>query len=188
MLISAHADVDPAIAEHADIYMCRLSAARDSRIYFGDPALLKREYPGDCIYNAACIGKYIICGRTASKALIEASGLQRVSVKQGYTKCNLLVVDERHAITEDEGLFRALSELSDIECLKISPRQVKLPGYEHGFIGGCTGRIGDEIVFNGDLSAHSDCRRITEFIEDCGLKAVFFRDYPLTDIGSIISE
>ena len=45
-----------------------------------------------------------------------------------------------------------------------------------------------EIVFNGDLSAHPDFNVISAFIESRGLSCVYFKDYPLTDIGSIIVE
>ncbi|MFR2966829.1 MAG: DUF6873 family GME fold protein [Anaerovoracaceae bacterium] len=61
-------------------------------------------------------------------------------------------------------------------------------GYKYGFLGGASGRIGDEIVFNGDLAAHSDYEEIKSFIQERGLRLVYFRQYPLTDIGSIIEE
>ncbi len=63
---------------------------------------------------------------------------------------------------------------------------MELPGYDTGFIGGTSGRVGDEIIFNGDLSAHPDCQAIRQFIEERGLKVRYFSGYPLRDIGSII--
>ena len=75
-----------------------------------------------------------------------------------------------------------------MSVLKIRPGQVLLPGYAYGFLGGTSGRIGDKIVFNGDLSAHPDFNVISAFIESRGLSCVYFKDYPLTDIGSIIVE
>ena len=42
------------------------------------------------------------------------------------------------------------------------------------------------VYFNGDLSAHPDCRRICDFIEGHGLHVRYFEGEPLTDIGSVI--
>ena len=186
--ISKHADVQDAVAAHPDIYMCRLSAGRSSGIFSGDASLLAHEYPGDVLYNAACLGRYIICSRHTSPELISASGLDPVYVSQGYCKCNLVVADETHVITEDEGIAKTLSLYPDISCLLVSPHQTELPGFPYGFIGGASGRVGDEIVFNGNIKAHSDYEAIKRFIESCGLGIRSFDGLPLTDIGSIISE
>ena len=186
--ISKHADVQDAVGSHPDIYMCRLSAGKSSDIYFGDASLLSYDYPGDVLYNAACLGRYIICSKYTSPELVRAGGLEPVYVGQGYCKCNLVVVDETHVITEDEGIARTLSSYPDISCLLVSPHQVALPGFPYGFIGGASGRVGDEIVFNGNIKAHSDYEAIKAFIESCGLSLRSFDGLPLTDIGSIISE
>jgi len=182
-----NANVDEAISTHPDIYMCKLT----DRIYFGDSSLLGPEYPSDVLYNAAAVGNYLICSRYTSKKLIEESGLIPVFVPQGYVKCNLTVIDDKHVITEDKGISKALEMLktqTGIECLLISPHHVYLPGYKYGFIGGASGKIDNEIIFNGDLSAHPDYERIIDFINQCGLKTAFFKEYRLTDIGSIISS
>lgn len=117
----------------------------------------------------------------------DAGAMIKVHTAQGYTKCNIAVVDGSHIITEDEGVFRAVSEKTDIKVLLISPKQVKLNGFAYGFIGGASGRIGNEMIFSGDVTKHSDYAKIRSFIEECGLDIKYF-DYPLTDIGSIIEE
>ena len=186
--VSKQADVQDAVAAHPDIYMCRLKAGSSSGIYFGDPKQLSYDYPGDVLYNAACVGRYIICSKHTSEELIRASGLKPIYVCQGYCKCNLVVVDESHVITEDEGIAKTLSAYPDISCLLVEPHQVMLKGFPYGFIGGASGRVGDEIIFNGNIKAHSDYESIKEFIKSCGLKLVSFDNQPLTDIGSIIAE
>ena len=186
--VSKHADVQDAVAAHPDIYMCRLQAGSSSEIYTGDSNLLSYDYPGDVLYNAACMGSYIICSKHTSNDLIKASDLKPIYVSQGYCKCNIVVVDDTHVITEDEGIAKTLREYPDIQCLLVSPHQVKLQGFSYGFIGGASGRVGDEIVFNGNIKAHSDYESIKEFIESCGLKVISIDNQPLTDIGSIIAE
>jgi hypothetical protein len=69
-------------------------------------------------------------------------------VKQGYTKCSLVVVDEKSVITSDMGLAAALQRF-EIDVLLISQGHVALPGLQYGFLGGASGRAGDEILFNG---------------------------------------
>ena len=198
--VNADANVSKPIACHPDIYMCSLRSFSENidaqNIFFGDAKALAPEYPQDVLCNAARVGKYFLCSKYTDEKLIEKakdifegsakSGLEIIRLKQGYVKCNLVIVDDNHVITEDEGIAKTLEKLTDIECLLIEPKHVSLPGYEYGFIGGTSGRVGNEIIFNGDLSVHPDYENIKAFVEKCGLKIKYFEDYPLTDIGSII--
>jgi len=183
-----------AVASHADIYCCKLGAAPDSPVFLGDPKKIGAEYPKDIVYNAAIVGNCFIHNLDYTDGkLLDAfkeqnigKDIKLINVKQGYTKCNLVVVDDAHAITSDMGIAQALND-ENIEVLVINQGFVSLQGFDYGFLGGASGRIDDEIVFNGDLSAHPDFDEIVEFIEKTGLKVRFFKNYPLTDIGSIIA-
>ena len=86
------------------------------------------------------------------------------------------------------GEYRMLKKHADIDCLLINPNEVALDGFKNGFIGGSSGRIGDEIWFNGNLENHSNFKEINDFINRCGLGIKYNNEYPLTDIGSIIEE
>lgn len=138
-----------------------------------------------------------------------------VNVNQGYTRCCCLPVDDTSFITSDLGIARALTN-SGANVLIIEKGHISLPGFDYGFIGGCAGHIiqgnpkrnstteneptffknstsikviksEKEIVFNGNLLGHPDYNKIVTFIEDRGINTVFFEDFPLTDIGSIIT-
>lgn len=190
-----------AVSAHVDIYMCKLGAEPDAPVFKGDKAKLGFRYPENIIYNAAAVGRYFIHNTKYTDGELLAAAERYINRKygaagnsieciytaQGYTKCNIAVIDDKHIITEDEGIFRAVSEETDIKVLLIAPKQVKLNGFPHGFIGGASGRVGNEILFNGDITTHSDYAKILRFIEGCGLAVKYF-DYPLTDIGSIIEE
>lgn len=123
-----------------------------------------------------------------------------VGVNQGYTRCTCLPVDNSSFITSDAGLADVL-ENQGASVLLIEQGHILLPGFPYGFIGGCAGNIyvtssdaqysrdkaqHRAIVFNGDLSAHPDFERITEFIRCRNILPVWFDDYPLEDIGSIL--
>ncbi len=171
---------------HPDLIYCRL---KEDAIFMGNERMLKPEYPGDIIYNGFSTGKYFIHDlEHTDKALLKAVkdlGLTPVNVRQGYACCSIVPVDEDSIITADRGIARA-AETAGIAVLKVEAGHVELPGYDTGFLGGTSGRVGDEIIFNGNLSAHPDHEAIRDFIESRGLRIKYFENYSLRDIGSII--
>ena len=112
-------------------------------------------------------------------------GLEIIKCRQGYVKCNVVILDDTHIITEDIGIAKSLEE-TEIDCLLIESGYVKLKGFSYGFIGGASGKLGETIIFNGDLSSHPDFEKIKTFIESLGLRLWYTKSYPLEDIGSII--
>lgn len=182
--------VDEGIACHPDIFLCKMGCAEDSPLFFAKDGDVGYDYPQDVAFNAACTGKYFIHNLKATNPeLLETArkmGMTLIDVRQGYTKCSVVIVDENSIITYDEGILKACSQHEEINVLKISPGFIRLDGYDTGFIGGCTGRVGNEIIFNGDLESHPDFSRIVNFVNERGLYCKWFKEYPLTDIGSII--
>lgn len=199
-------NVYPAIQKHADITLCSLpgylvaSPLQYAHLRFLLPASFVDKlicgasepggvYPATTPYNAVQIGNLLIHNlqHTDRKILkiSEKLGLIPLHVRQGYTRCNVLAIDSRSAITSDRGVSRAL-QAAGIDVLEVVPGHVKLPGFPCGFLGGASGCIGDNIVFHGDLSAHPDFHRINDFISRRRLGIVYFKEFPLTDIGSII--
>ena len=182
--------VHPAMASHPDVYMCKLGASPESPVFFGCAEKLTPDYPGDARYNALCVGRYFIHNlKCTDPNLLRASlkhGLIPIDVRQGYAKCSAVAVDDKSVITSDIGIKMALSALGDIAVLSVVPGHVSLPGFPSGFLGGASGRIGNEIVFCGDLSLHPDGERIRDFIEARGLGVKDFKGQPLLDIGTII--
>ncbi|MBR5128634.1 MAG: hypothetical protein IKU67_01160 [Firmicutes bacterium] len=185
--VSPLAEVDSAISSHPDIYMCHLG----KELFRGDPSKLTHNYPGHAIYNGCSTGKYFIHNLkiTDKKLLneVENLGLIKVDVRQGYAKCSCIVVDENSIITADKGIAKAAND-AGLDVLVIDHAQVELEGYPYGFIGGATGKVGNVILFNGNLRDHSNYKEIKEFIERREVNIKYFEDYPLTDIGSIIEE
>lgn len=185
------------VAYHPDLILCKLGVDDHAPVFHGDASKLDVYYPNDIPYNACCTERYFIHNLkyTAPELLAawEKTAAHRkepllaVSVPQGYTKCNIVCVDENSIITSDAGIEK-ICVSAGMSVLLIRTGHVLLPGYSYGFLGGASGRIGEEILFNGDLSVHPDFESIREFIEDRNLSCVYFKDYPLTDIGSIIAE
>ena len=140
--------VYPEISTHADILLCQLGLWEKAQVFHGDPEKLARNYPGNICYNAVCTGKYFIhnlqytdpdlLAAAEAKAAAEHTGLTKIHVRQGYTRCSLLPVDDRSFITSDAGIAKTLADY-DTDVLLIRPGHILLPGFDHGFIGGTGG-------------------------------------------------
>ena len=186
--------VSEPLYEHPDIFMCKLGTLPISPVFHGRAGDLGTEYPADVLYNSVVTERFMICNtNTVSSDILERAealypDIRIINVKQGYTKCNVIPVDDSHFITEDRGIYKKVSSASGAECLLISPGHVMLPGYKNGFIGGCSGRIANDIWFNGDITEHPDSKEIAGFIKKCGLDIKYISGRPLMDIGSIIEE
>ena len=189
-LIASNGIVDLPISNHPDIFLCKMGITDDAPVFAAKEKELGNKYPKDIAFNAACTGKYFIhnLDHTNPKLLQAAKmlGMELIHVRQGYAKCSIVIVNEQSIITYDAGIVKACKAYPQLQVLQVSPGHVLLPGYDTGFIGGASGRIGDEVIFNGNLSAHPDFVHIRQFIEERGLRCTWFPDYPLTDIGSIL--
>lgn len=174
------------ISDHPDIYMCKINDK-----YIKSDNDLGYSYPENVKYNGVQIGNFFVHNTDyTSESLLNAAisaGLRLVKVKQGYTKCNIVVVDDNSIITSDVGIKKAL-EAKGIDILLISQGSVILEGFDYGFLGGASGKVGKTILFNGDLSHHPDYYDINAFIEKKGVKIKYFPGYPLEDIGSIFTD
>lgn len=179
------------VESHADLRVCKLGAEPESPLLFmnGTPA---PRYPDNASFCAVILGRYLIHRLDITHADIlkyaMERGLEAVNVRQGYTRCSCVILDSRSIITSDRGIYSALLPIRGLDVLCVSEGHVKLTGYERGFIGGASGRVGDEIIFNGDLSAHPDFERICSFAGSRGLRVKYFPEFELEDIGSIIEE
>ena len=182
--IKSSNQVYESISSHPDIFMCKIN----SQMIMSENDL-GYSYPDNVKYNGVQVGKHFIhhLDYTASRlmSVVKASHLTPVHVSQGYTKCNIVAVDENSIITSDEGIRNTLIPLG-LKVLLVTVGSVKLKGFSYGFLGGASGRVGDCIIFNGDLSAHPDYLEISDFILSRGLKLKYFKEYELEDIGSII--
>jgi hypothetical protein len=96
-----------------------------------------------------------------------------------------LKLDEENAITADEGIYRALREIS-VNALLIKPGHISLPPYSYGFIGGASGVDTDKVFFLGDFSSHPDKEKMQDFIENLGMKIISLSDEPLMDLGGLM--
>ena len=144
-------------------------------------------YPYDVIFNAAQVGDRLICRKDSLSSSVRAMyGDERIiNVKQGYSKCACVSVGNSGVITADKSVAKAVSN-AGLDLLMLESHGARLCGYDTGFIGGCCGDDGENIVFCGSLGSHPEGERIAEFCRRHGHPPVSLSDETLYDYGSLI--
>ena len=126
------------------------------------------EYPKDVSLNVLWIGKALICKvKSTAKEILDyakENGYVIVDVKQGYTACSTLVLNENCAITTDKTIFNALEKIGK-EALLIPTDGITLKGYNCGFIGGATGVFDNTVVVFGQIDTLGNYSEILHFLE-----------------------
>lgn len=151
---------------------------------------LSSKYPGDIAYNVGRLGNYAIHNFKYTDGLLKAhllkEDLELIDIKQGYSKCSMVIVDEESVITSDSTIYKRLKDLG-FYILKIEPGFIELQGQNYGFIGGATGNISkDEIVFSGQIKTHPEKEKIEKFIELKNKKIAYLSKDNIIDIGTVI--
>lgn len=150
---------------------------------------IKSPYPNDCLLNFADIGDYIICNKSILTEEIAEILPNKpiIDVKQGYSKCSVCICGHNTIVTDDKSVYNAVLQYDSINSLLIEKGSIHINKYDYGFIGGCCGLVDKNLLlFNGDLSLHSDFDKIKNFLYDNGINYIDIKGKPLTDIGSII--
>ncbi len=148
------------------------------------------NYPHNISFNHVIIGNKIICNeKYTDKKILEyckKNNLKIINVKQGYTKCSTVVVNENAVITSDPSIYNSCIK-NDIDVLKIDSGYISLYGYDYGFIGGCCGKLSNDILaFTGKINGHKNYKNIKSFLHNHGVYISELSNKPLLDIGSII--
>ena len=149
-----------------------------------------QKYPETCHYNAVGIGNILIHNLLhTDSSILEAYGQMwtksvQLNVNQGYTRCNLLALNETNYITSDFGIKKVL-ESNGFNVFYVDPHQIVLPGHDHGFFPGCCGLVDDCVVVCGSLKHLKECKDMRKFIRRNGMKIIELYDGELIDVGSI---
>jgi hypothetical protein len=154
------------------------------------------EYPSSARYNAVATSNYLIHNFRHTDFMITRTlqDLTPVHVDQGYCRCNLLALKDDHFITSDAGIFKALKGLHppaggwspEGRYLLVSPEEILLEGFPHGFFGGCCGVWEDKVFVNGSLNFFPEGGKVRNYLDQLGYEIIELNDGPLMDCGSII--
>lgn len=144
-------------------------------------------YKTESKLNMVITNNLIMCNpKTCTDIDNFKSNKQIIYVKQGYTKCSTIIINDNCFITEDESIYKSLIN-SNYKCLLIDKAYVRLDGYEYGFIGGASAVLNKELLlFFGDISKHPQYNLIKEFCVNNNINIDYIEDMQLTDIGGIV--
>lgn len=142
------------------------------------------RYPDDIGLNALAVGDRVFCNAAHTAREILGCGKEIVDVRQGYAACSALVLSDSCIVTADPSIVRA-AERKNVDVVQIRPGYIRLPGYDSGFIGGATARVGEAVCFFGDPSVHPDFPGIEAACSRLGLRICVLGDGVLTDHGGV---
>ncbi len=180
----------PSISSHPDIFFFCHNERHCDTIICAPNDSVGHKYPDTCRFNAVGVGDLLIhnlkytdekirelYGKISTKSV-------QLNVNQGYTRCNLLALDERNFITSDFGIKKVLEE-NGRNVFYVDPHQIALPGHDHGFFPGCCGLVDDFVVVCGSLKHLKECKELKKFIRRNNMKIIELYDGELIDVGSI---
>jgi len=201
ILIQTKGITYPAVAGHPDIFFCDMmgmlatapNIPRSVKIKLKEQKIdlvegylpVGHQYPETALYNCVVTEDFLIGNKNLIDKKIWESAKDKVfiHVKQGYTRCNLLPLAGNRFITSDKGIEKALFE-KGLKVMYVNPEGIQLPGFDHGFIGGCCGISGNKVFFIGSLNHFPEGIKMREFLAGCEIIELY--DGPLFDGGSLM--
>ena len=161
-----------------------------------------KKYPETVPYNAVGIGNLLIHNLKHTDETILSSYKNHINVNQGYTRCNLLALNENAFITSDVGIFNAVNRQQTTDnslypheslvetygrtsVLYIDPKQIKLEGQKNGFFPGCCGVWKNNLIVCGSTKNLKEKAELDKFLKDNNFNLIELYDGELIDVGSI---
>ncbi len=147
---------------------------------------VEKAYPQTARYNAVVTDNFLIHNTKHTDKSIAGVFAEKefITVNQGYTRCNLLGLQNEIFVTSDEGIFKQLQQ-RELEVHYFSPKGILLPGFEHGFLGGCLGVYKDRIFVTGSLSRFPEGEKLKQLFVRLDYKILELSDGPLFDGGGL---
>ncbi len=152
------------------------------------------KYPETAHFNALVTDEYVIHNpaitdpriRSLAESLPDQPApLIQVPCSQGYVRCNLIHLAGKQFITSDRGIEKALKK-AGMEVFYISPVTIQLPGFKHGFWGGCCGVLDRQVFVAGNLDQLQEGRQLSGFVAASGFSITELYNGPLIDGGGIL--
>lgn len=145
------------------------------------------EYPFDIALNTVTFNKKLFGHKKYISPqisdLAKRKDYEIIDCKQGYTHCSILKISETAAVTGDKGLYDKLKS-GGIDALLVNNAEIRLKGYNCGFIGGCGFMLEENLLaLNGSLKKCTFGKELKDFCKSHGAEIAEASDDPLTDIG-----
>lgn len=149
---------------------------------------VEKDYPSNIGLNVFRYNDYVFHNIKYMDKNIKDYYLDRnynfINIKQGYAKCSIASVNDS-LITSDRGIYEKAKK--HLNCLLIDHKQIKLKGFDYGFIGGASGSIRDSLILTGNINNHSSKKDIECFVQRNNLEIKYLSSEEIEDYGSILS-
>lgn len=193
-------NLDKRISDHPDLSLFKLDDKNlivDKNVYeyykknIKNINIIKGEevsknYPYDALYNIVKFKKFYIHNDFTEKNIklfFEERNIKHLFIKQGYSRCSMLVFNE-NILTSDMGIFKKLKNILPVTLLK--EEKIRIDGFDQGFLGGCFGKIDENtILFNGNIERLNSYDIIKNIVYKEKLN-LLYPDTNLVDTGSLI--
>ncbi len=202
--IEPHENIYHSISTHPDIFFLQYDNnkvvfapnARSGYIAWLHKAGIKmtkgkiavgNSHPETTHYNACATRNVLIHSlkHTDARILDIYKDKTKIDVKQSYTRCNLLALNDNAYVTSDEGIKREL-EQRGFDVLYVDPHQVRLEGHEYGFFPGCCGVWRKQLVVCGSTQSMKEKKELDSFVNRNGFVLNELYSGELVDLGSIL--
>lgn len=144
-----------------------------------------KKYPETVPYNAVGIGNLLIHNLNHTDETILSSYENHINVNQGYTRCNLLALNENAFITSDVAVGTRLATSVHYSVLYIDPKQIKLEGQKNGFFPGCCGVWKNNLIVCGSTKNLKEKAELDKFLKENNFNLIELYDGDLIDVGSV---
>lgn len=195
--INGHVDIQLSIIDkinkkiivHKDMDTLFLKELTKNNInYIKSKNHLGYNYPNNIMLNSLILNTLFIHNtKYSDPTLLECIKDKKIiNVKQGYTKCSILPLNNKAIITNDVGIAKKMI-LEGIDVLHLPYGDIELPSFDYGFIGGVGGMINDNtLALFGELSHYSYGKEIYEFTKKHKIDVISLKRKKLTDRGSLL--
>jgi hypothetical protein len=206
--VKKHAEVYNEISSHTDIFAVKIgdTVVSSGNVFklnldekynwiFGDN--VDKTYPETAKYNVCIIDNYAIHNfKITDKIVLEVLNLQKynlINVKQGYSRCSIIPLKGKSAVTSDKGIYNILIK-NGFDVLYLDPSELDIKLYSKdfeyssmsGFIGGCSCVLNDTVIFFGDITRFKCKDKLIDFIKAKGYNIKDFKNMDVIDYGSCI--
>ena len=178
--IIVHKDIDTLFIEQLTKNNINYIKSRNSLGY---------DYPNNIMLNSLILDTFFIHNTKYSdpNLLDSIKGKKIINVKQGYTKCSILPLNEKAIITNDSGIAKKMFH-EGVDVLHLPYGDIELPSFDYGFIGGVGGMINDTtLALFGELAYYSYGKEIYEFTKKHKIEVISLKKKKLIDRGSLLT-
>lgn len=147
---------------------------------------IRSPYPDDCVLNVTLIGKYCFVTKYQWQKIGAYLNAEPIYINQGYSKCNICVLNENAILTSDKGIEKQALKIG-IRAYFIESDEITLAGYKNGFWGGSSGLIDrNRLIMNGNIEVLKCYDKLNNIFKQEKIEPIYHRTGEMCDNGSII--